>query len=309
MIDNSEPSLSAVIVISGKNGNIRRTVAGLRDQNIRSRIEVVIVTSSAADQPLPDLDMKCFFRAKVIELAPITPRGEARLCGVRNASASVVAFVEDHAYPAAGWAEALLGAHTGSRAAVGYQILNANPECAASWANLFLYYGPWVERSAPVGNILLPSENISYKRDILMEYGDSLASHFQNDYILHRDLLRKGFSLYLEPAARVYHWNINSYRASFSYSLMNGLIFAAVRSSEWTILRRLSYAGGSFLIPFIRAPRIFSDFRRAGHGKLLPKCIPALIVGLFAGACGEMAGYALGAVRKELMGGERTGAG
>jgi hypothetical protein len=300
------PVLSVIIVMSGKNGNLRRTVDGLRDQKIRDRIELIIVTSLADSEVLADIDTEMFFRAEFLKLSPETPRGEARLCGVRNAHAAVVAFVEDHAYPAEGWAEALLAAHAESRAAVGYQILNANPESAVSWANLFLFYGPWVERSAPVENMLLPSENISYKRDIMMHYGDSLGSHFANDYVIHCDLLRRGFGLYLEPRARVFHWNIDSYRASFSYSLMNGIIFAAARSSEWTFVRRLVYAGGSFLIPLIRTPRLVSDFLRTGRGRLLPRCLPALLAGLLAGACGEMVGYIRGHANKELLGDERT---
>jgi glycosyltransferase involved in cell wall biosynthesis len=302
MAGNSGPVLSAVIVTSAKNGNLRRTIAGLRNQEMRSLLEIILVTASTGRQIPRDLDTDCFFGVKVIELDPMTCRGEARLCGVRNASAPVVAFVEDHAYPDDGWGEALLGAHTGLRAAVGYQICNANPASAVSWANLFLFYGPWVEHAAPAADILLPSENISYRRDILLQYGDSLASFFENDYVLHMDLRRRGFSLYLEPAARLFHWNIDTYPAAVFYSYMNGVIFAAARSSQWRVARRLLYAGGSFLIPFIRAPRILGDFLRTGRGKLLPGCVPALLVGLLAGASGEMAGYLLGAAKKELLG-------
>ena len=285
------PDLSIVIATSGREKCIVRTIDGLRAQNIRDRLEIIIVVSTVESGALNGIDMGCFCRVKVIEVKPMTPRSEARACGLMNASALVVAFIEDHAYPDVGWAEAVLHAHTACRAAVGYQILNANPESSISWANLFLLYGPWVERVTPIGHEMLPSENISYKREVLMQYGEGLCTFFENDYTLHHDLLKKGFLLHFEPTARLYHRNVDSLPASASYNLLNGRIFATARSCGWSIYRRLAYAGGFFLIPFVRAPRIFSDVSRTGRNELIPRIIPALMIGLVMGALGEMAGY------------------
>jgi len=74
-----------------------------------------------------------------------------------------------------------------------------------------------------------------------------------------------------------------------------GRRFAAGRAKCWSPLRRLVYTGGAPLIPLVRLRRILSVIRRSGRQReLLPRVLPALIVGLVASAAGEMVGYACG---------------
>ena len=288
---NSTPDLSVIIVTSGREERIRRTIAGLRGQSIRERLEIVIVVPENGSRGLQGIEADGFLRVVVIEESAGIARSEARMRGVMNAAAPLTAFIEDHAYPDEGWAEAVLNAHTRSRAAVGYRILNGNPDKGLSWANLFLHYGPWVERIAPIGDDILPSENISYQRDILLQYGESLRPFFENDYTLHRDLRRKGYELYFEPAARLFHSNVDTLSATAAYNFSSGRIFATARSYNWSIWQRFVYAGGFFLIPFIRAPRVYRDIRRTGRIGVVPKIILPLMIGLASGAFGEMVGY------------------
>ncbi len=59
---------------------------------------------------------------------------------MQHASAPVVALVEDHAYPAPGWAEGIIDAHKNGWAAVGPVMANANPHGLMSWVNLLIEY-------------------------------------------------------------------------------------------------------------------------------------------------------------------------
>jgi hypothetical protein len=122
--------------------------------------------------------------------------------GVREAIAPLVSYAEEHAYPAPGWAEALIKAHRQSWAAIGGTIANANPGNSVNWASFFTDFGPWVE-PAEGGEIShLPWHHAVYKRSILLEYGPELETMLETESILHADLQARGYRLYLEPAAR-----------------------------------------------------------------------------------------------------------
>ena len=74
----------------------------------------------------------------------------------------MVVLSEDHSFPEAGWAEALIEAHRGPWSVVGPVVRNANPDSLISWADFLLGYGTWLD-PAPGGEISqLPGHNSSY---------------------------------------------------------------------------------------------------------------------------------------------------
>jgi Glycosyl transferase family 2 len=77
---------------------------------------------------LEESELRDFLQFRVVEVGTINSTARARATGVRHASAPVVALTEDHAYPAPGWAEALINAHKEGWAAVGPVMANANRE-------------------------------------------------------------------------------------------------------------------------------------------------------------------------------------
>ena len=297
MSARSAPEMSVVIVKPDYCPTICETVKHLRKQTISGRIELVIVTAASAERGLTESERDGFWAVRVVEVEERFSRGRARAVGVHQAVAPVVAFIEDHAYPAAGWAEAILKAHEQPWAAVGPVIGNANPGTTVSWANLFILYGPWIEGAEGGISDDIPGENSSYKRNALLDYGPELDSLMDGaqDSVMHRGLRARGHQLYLDPRAKVYHYNFESPSASVKEHFGCGRSFAAARARPWSTLRRVLYAGGAPLIPLVRFMRIWKDIRRSGKSRdLLPGIIPALLLGLITGALGEMAGYALG---------------
>ena len=203
-------------------------------------------------------------------------------------------LAESHAYPDRRHCETLIRAHKDSWAVVGPMMCNANPATMRSWTGLYMDYGPWVGHGQ--GGLVdnLPGHNSSYKRAVLLEYGDRLESMMRSSPRRHADLRARGQLLYLEPAAKTYHLNVSLPWSWLEERLVGGRSFAAARSHEWSIPQRAAYALASPLIPFVRLGRILKDMRRSRSAGFILRAMPALILSLLVSALGEGLGYAFG---------------
>jgi hypothetical protein len=213
---------------------------------------------------------------------------------VREARAPVVALVEDHCFPAPGWAEALIERHAEGWAAVGPVMANANPQTAVSWANLLTEYAPWVEPAQGGEREHLPGHNGSYKRDVLLSYGDRLEAMLEAESILHWDLRARGHKLYLEPRARSLHLNFTAALPSAALRFNGGRLFAASRARGWTLRKRLAFVAGSPLIPLVRFARVARSLPKADRPR---GTLTAVFAALVCDGAGELIGYARGAGR------------
>jgi hypothetical protein len=295
-LSDREPELSVILITPDSFATIRQTVRSLARQSIRDRIELVILSPSDARIEVDAQLAALFGSVRVIAIPSVTPTGPARVAAVRAARAPVVAFAEDHCFPAAGWAEALVRAHREAYAAVGPAIRNANPATLVSWADLFIGYGPWLAPAVAREMDFLPGHNSSYKRAVLLEYGDALEDLMEAETVLQWDLRRKGHRLRLEPAAEAAHTNFGRWSSWLPATFFGGRAFAATRASEWSVARRLAFTAASPLIPFVRLARVVGNARRAKHRwPFLLRVLPTVAVGLAVDAAGQTLGYAFGA--------------
>ena len=260
-------------------------------------MEIVIVTPSADSLEPDERALREFSQFRVVEVGPITSVGPAYAAGIRQASAPIVVLGEDHSFPEPGWAEALVRAHQQPWAAVGPVVRNANPGSAMSWADFFLGYGPWQEPT-PAGEVEhLPGHNSSYKREILLQYHDRLDSMMEAESVLHWDLRRNGYRLYIEPAAKTSHVNFTLFSSWVQALFLSGRKFAAFRATNeaWSRKRRLLFSLASPLIPLVRFRRIAADLYHPGRPEnLLLGVTPVLLAGLAVDAAGQMIGCAVG---------------
>jgi hypothetical protein len=288
------PALS-VVFTTDHYDTIRRTVASLREQTVRERLEVVIVTPSVQALGADERELATFARTCVIETSPLTSLRTPKAAGIFAATAPLVVLAESHCFPEPGWAEALIAAHGAPWAAVGPAVGNANPQSLISWSNLLIDYGPWLAPH-PGGTIDdLPANNTSYKRALLLDYGDRLGALLDAETLLHADLRARGHQLYLEGSATALHLNISRVASWLPERFYAARVFASARAQPWSLLRRLAYVGGGPLIPVIRLRRIVADVRRSHlEQQLLPRVLPALAIGLLASAVGEVLGYVFG---------------
>jgi len=290
------PEMSVIVITPDSYSTVRKTIRRLRAQSVSHQLEIVLVVPSVQGANIDRAELGSFCVIQIVEIGDMASTARARAAGVQRATAPVVAFVEDHSFPAKGWAEALIHAHRQPWAAVGPMMANANPHSLVSWANLIIEYAEWME-PVPAGVAEhLPGHNGSYKRALLLEYGNRLEAMLEAESILQWDLRAKGHRLYLEPAAKTYHQNFSAPFSWLPLRLDGGRLFAASRSRTWPLLKRLLYALAAPLIPVIRFYRIVGELRRPGRARqLMPQVLPLLFAGLVVDGTGEMIGYAFGA--------------
>ena len=207
-----ETALSVVMVSPDSFETIRTTATALRRQTVREQLEVVVVGPRSVSTDLDPEDFSDFARWQFIETNRTDSSSETRVAGIRAASAPVVALTEDHCFPARDWAEALIARHAEPWAGVGALFANANPGSVVSWANLIIEYGDWIdpERDGEIHHI--GGHNSSYKKDLLLAYGDRLPDILEAESAMQGDLADRGQRFYLEPKARMIHLNFTLFR-------------------------------------------------------------------------------------------------
>jgi hypothetical protein len=209
MTDAHTPEMSVVLVTPDRYETVRKTVRHLRAQTVAGRLELIICAPSEERLGLIESEVGCFMRALVVEVGEVRRMARAKIAGVGAASAPVVAFAEDHCFPSPEWAARLIEAHGRGWAAVGPAMQNANPRTALSWAGLYLNYGNCLDSSPSRASAHLPWHNISYRRDVLLAYGDELGAMLAVEGVLLDDLRARGHELYFESAAKTSHVNIS----------------------------------------------------------------------------------------------------
>ena len=297
------PDLSMILVTPDRFDTLLQTIRHVRAQDVADRIELVFVVPSAAAFALDPAAVGGFEGARVVEVGELRSNAHGYAEGVRATRAPIVVFGEDHCFPSPGWAEALLARHEDGYAAVGPVVAHANTPGAVAWSDTLLGYGPWLHPH-PGGEVeYLPGHNSSYRRDVLLAYGDDLESWLEAESVLHWDLRAKGARLYLEPTARTNHFSFSSMRAWLAASFHTSRTFAArrVRDSRASPVRRILFTAASPIIPAIRMRRCLRDIRRAENPPPLARLLPALGTALTVSALGEAMGYALGPGRSPQL--------
>jgi GT2 family glycosyltransferase len=295
MTHTNEPLLSVILVTPDTYATVRTTIRHLLRQGIRDQIELVLVAPSQQDLQLNTEELNQFWAYQIVEAGNIQSIGHANCAGVRKAKAPIIVLAEDHAFPAQGWAEALVKAHQAPWAAVGPVVRNGNPRGVVSWADLLIAYSPWLYPGRKGETDHLPGHNSSYKKAILLGYGPNLEAMLDAESVLHWDLRQKGHQLLLEPDAQIAHLNFGRLSSWLQAQFYSGRVFAASRATSWGLARRAGYALASPLIPLVRMNRIVKQTHNSGSWSNVPRgVLPMLLVGLFASAFGELMGYAAG---------------
>ena len=265
----------------------------LADQTCAPAIEVVLVDLEPEQEPLNPL----LASAVYVPMPPAATFAKARAAGALRAKAPVVAFIEDHCYPTRQWAEALIEAHRGPWAAVGYAFTNANPDNYVARSAMVLDYGLWTHPAAGGGSELLPYNNCSYKRETLLSLGPALEHSLTPDFNVHRELTRRGLGMCIEPRALAAHENFTRLGdlTAAQYHYCRHLAARRVREG-WSPRRRAIYAVATpFGAPLVGLGRLLRSLRgRASLVSDVMTAFPVILVGALAGAVGESIGYAIG---------------
>ena len=250
-----KPALTVALLTPDDFATIRRTVEHVAAQSNAGEIELLIIASNPEAVRIDESTALRFHSTRVVPADLSTGTGIARARAVREASADVIVFGEDHCFPEPGWAAALLRAHAGSWAAVGPVVRNANPDTIVSWADLLMGYGPWLTPGRAMERDHLPGHNCSYKRTPLLELGEDLPVLFEAETALQWKLRSRGHRLFQEPEARIAHTNFDSWGTWIQVIFHAGRVFAATRAHEWSLPRRGAFALATPLVPLVRLLR------------------------------------------------------
>jgi hypothetical protein len=299
-VSSEAPALTVVLAALADARVLETTLLHLHVQTARKRIEVIVVAPSVERLGLLPVTMDEMHSCRVIEAPAATTGCEANAAGARAAAAPIVAFVEDHSYVDPHWGAALLEAHEGDWAAVGPEVVNANPATTTSWADFVMSYGPWMEPAKAGPRPFLLGHNCSYKRAVLLAAGDELASLLETETVFHYRLAAAGHGLYLEPRARVSHLNFSRWNISLRVQYHSGRVYASSLREGWSPPRKALYALASPLIPLVRFGRSLRLIRQPRHRDTIPTAvIPALALGILCDGAGQIMGHIAGAGSSE----------
>ncbi len=294
------PELSVVVVTPHDFRQIRRTVTHLASQRRADAIELVLVaTDEAAIADHDPAELVPFASVRLLPVGPIDNVDRAAARGMIEASAPIVASIEDHAYVQPGWVEAVLDAYSqGPWVSVGSVMGNANPRRGLSWANLLLGYGWWIDPSQAGELDDVPSHNATYRRAALDPFGEGLPDHVGRAGDLHDALREAGGRMWLCGEASITHANPSTVRATADLRFHAGRLYGHERATtgNWSWLLRLLYALAAPLIPLVRAKRLYEEHLAPGRALegLVPRALPGLLAALAFDAAGQAAGYLRG---------------
>jgi hypothetical protein len=287
--------MSVVLATPGSFASIAMTLNCLARQTVADSLELVLVVPEAAGRGELPTVLDAFHSHRVLEIGPFERVGTGNAAGATAAAAELVVFAEDHSFPEAGWAEALIDRHHEPWAAVGAVLRNANPG-RISWADFLVAFGPCVEAVTGGEVDVLPGHNTSYKRAMLPAPGEGLEDACNDEWSLHQQLVASGERLYLDQRAVSHHINFGVARSWVKNCFWCGWARASERSVRWPAYRRALYALAWPLIAAIRLPPVARNAARVHTSVQLPAGVaPLLMVGLILEAFGQGAGYVTGA--------------
>jgi hypothetical protein len=289
------PELAVVMIAGAQRARAQRTVDAIAAQGADAAIELVVVDIAAEPQPLR---LPESMPAREIQASREASWGRLRAMGTRAATAPVVAYVEDHCMPQAGWAEALIEAHSQPWAAVGYAFMPANPRRWRSRATLIAEYGLWAHPVNGGRAGILPGNNVSYKRELLLSLREDLDTVLDVDDNVHRRFAAQGLQSAISTRAQVAHQELAGIAPTAKANHDYGRVLAAARCNDerWGVLRRLLYAAAVPLgAPAIRAARLARSLR--GRRALWAQAVaasPVLVAIWVANALGQSVGTLFG---------------
>ncbi len=288
------PALTVVVVVGPLRERAGGCLEALLSQDAVADLEVLLVDTAPDAPPVPGADHAA------VRVLPV-PGGTfaaVRALAVREARAPAVAFVEEHVRVRPGWAAALIAAHREPWAAVGGVVENANPRSGRSELNGLISYGLFYP-PLPRGEVeVLPGNNSSFKRAVLLAYGERLPRLLANDNTLFAVLHRDGHRLLLEPAAVFGHLNEVSLSSAVRGYFLYHRCYGPGRSRElgWAPWRRAAYVLLAPVIPVyfaVRFSRLLAR-RRSPYLGLFLRGLPYVLAAQLAAACGQALGLVLG---------------
>ena len=224
--------------------------------------------------------------------------GTMRAMAIRESSAQIVAFVEDHIETAPGWLMGILHRFEGPWDAVGAEVHNANAKVGSSMSIALINYGLWSPPMEPGEVSLLPGHNTSYRREALLRYDDQLDVLMLSDTVLQWRMALDGHRLYADPSISIQHLNPTTLRNSAKAEYLYHWAFSALRAKvfQWSDYEKIRYFLLSPIVPWLRFARLVKMVQRKWPDQFLSVVArsPVILLFLHAAVIGQNMGLLLG---------------
>jgi hypothetical protein len=289
--------LTAVMVAGPVRERAQRVVDRLCNQTLQNRLAIVIV--DVAGDEFADLRTHGPSSIVYLRYSSKATWGEARAEGWRASNAGLVAFIEDHCFPARTWAEHIARAYqNGDWAAVGYAYTNANPWTRTSRASFLADYGIWAHPAESGVVVRTQSNNISYRREAVELLEVPLAVFLENDWNAQEALRQAGYRIYQEGRAIASHHNFETIAEIMQEGFSHCRTMAATRVERegWNPVRRYAQGLATFPVaPVVRGYRLLRQlWKKPAQRKEFLRGLPELAAAFTAAASGEAIGYLAG---------------
>ena len=284
-----------VLIVGTQRARAGFALESLLAQEGIERTEVLLFDRAEGFPDLPGSDHPS---VTVHRVPPETVFSAARTTAVHLAGAPYVGFLEEHCRARPGWITALLRAHQGPWAAVGGEVHHGNGTFSISRLIGIMNYYPWLAPTTSGERDMLPGHNSSFRRDVLLSYGDDLERLLRADVSLFQQLVADGHHLYLEADAKFEHFNETSLS-----SIVKGYFFwhrgygvERARVHNWSLARRALYVVATPLIPFYFVAKLLTRLRQVRPDLVAAALIgtPKILVAQFASASGQALGLVFG---------------
>jgi hypothetical protein len=290
----TQPLLGAILVARDGWKELGKLLEHLRKQTIQSELELVIIADSLEKIVCPASKLQRFHSVQAVELSPLKSVSDGHFFGALLARAPLVVFCEEHCFPDPGWAAALVQSHEGPWAAVGPLMRNSNPARAVSRALMDVEHGCFCDPSQSGVRDYLPGHNSCYKKQALLEFSHRLDALQDTEYLLHLEMRQAGWQLFQSAEARAAHTNVSLFWPAVGVCFDSGRCFAADRAADWPFPKRIVFALGSPLLPFLRHRRHLNFLNRSKDRKKTPTFLPLHFLFFAVDAAGQMLGNLAG---------------
>ena len=289
------PCMLSVAVVAGEQRHrIERCIAGLLAQTALPSIEILILDLAPSLGPLRGTDHPS---VRYLPREDLDTFWSAQAALAREARGDAVAYIEEHCFAEPEWAEALIDAYRRPVAMVNYAFRDTEPQTYLSRSFLMAEYGRWMA-PAKAGPIQIAScNNISYRRDVLMRYGDDLEQWLRTEYHLHRRIRADGGVIWLEPRAIAAHedwveWS-DGLRANMAIKRFQAA--STVTNGNWSWPRRLFYAAAMPVAPALHVLRLLHSLRnRPNLWWAFVAALPVIVPTYSVMSISEALGYLFG---------------
>ncbi len=285
------PLISVIIPSYNSRKDISCCLDSILGQTYCVPFEVIIVDSS--EDNTAELIKSDYPSVTLIELSCRTYPGEARNIGVRAAQGGIIVFSDTDCVVGEHWLDTIAQQHQREYRVIGGAVCNGTPGNIVGTAEYLLEFNEFTPYRREGEARLLPTCNVSLKKEIFQEYGDLENVIKGSDTLFTRKLIEGGERIYFSSAFTVSHKN----RTCLTKFLKNQYDLG-IGSAQ---IRRMKKMPGSFLtrkplliplVPFVRMMGIGNRLLRQRHSLFWQYlvCSPLILLGLLCYAYGFLNG-------------------